>query len=355
MATESTQNDTPSIAVDSTVLDTVNGTVNTVNGNADDNNQRHYKKPSIDDEGEFDAFNIAYDGHELSLLGEQTRFSIGTSPCESVIIIGGGNFGASTAFHLLKLGVKTVILVDNGPRPNPRAASHDINKIVRDDYPDLLYLRMLKKAMAIWRQDPLFAPWYHQVGMLRADPTSFSNLSMAAYKAEGVETKSRFLTPDQVRSFWPTAFSTTNLEGVDEVLYNPSAGYGQADKALSEMLEAAVRRNVQFVQAEAERLLFGPDGQVTGVLLSNGEVKTADKVLIAAGARTPELLVKSAPENKSLHAGDRLLATGAVSFFAKAEGETFEKLKDIPVFKNCLPQVKGTRSLSGSSSVCAAY
>ena len=66
----------------------------------------------------------------------------------SYLIIGAGNFGAATALTLAKReGTTKVTLVDTTQFPNPRAASHDVNKIVRDDYPDKLYMQMLKKAV----------------------------------------------------------------------------------------------------------------------------------------------------------------------------------------------------------------
>lgn len=261
---------------------------------------------------------------------------------DHVTIVGAGNFGASTSLWLAKLGVKNITLVDNTDFPNPRAASHDINKIVRDDYPDVLYMRMLKKAMLLWRTDQLLSPRYHQVGMLRADPTDFSTKSLTAYEAEGVNHNARFLTEDEVRQNWNGAFATTNIEGVDRVFYNPDVGFAEADKALGDVVQAAVDLGVKFIKGEMTTLTFDAEGNCTGIQLNDGRVLLADKVLLAAGARTAELLVQSAPDNKDLHAGDRLLATGAVSFYGKVEGETHEKLKDIPVFKNCLPQVKGT-------------
>jgi hypothetical protein len=261
---------------------------------------------------------------------------------DNILIVGAGNFGASTSLWLAKLGVKNIFLVDNTDFPNPRAASHDINKIVRDDYPDVLYMRMLKKAMLLWRTDQLLSPRYHQVGMLRADPTDFSARSLAAYEAEGISHNARFLTEDEVRRDWNGAFATTNIEGVDRVFYNPDVGFAEADKALGDVVQAAVDLGVKFIKGEMTTLSFDAEGTCTGIQLKDGRVLLADKVLLAAGARTAELLVQSAPDNKDLHAGDRLLATGAVSFYGKVEGETHEKLKDIPVFKNCLPQVKGT-------------
>ena len=261
---------------------------------------------------------------------------------ESILIIGAGNFGAATALTYAKKGGYNVTLVDTADYPNPRAASHDVNKIVRDDYPDVLYMRMLQDAMPAWRNDELYNRFYHQVGMLRADPSEFGRKSIAAYKALGIDNKSEFLPVEEVRKRWNGCFATSNFGNLDKVLYNPSVGFAEADKALGAVVGEAVALGVQYVIGEMDKLVFGPGGRCTGVVLKDGRTLAADRTLLATGARTAPLLAQSAPTWKKLHIGDRLLATGAVSFHAKVHGAQHEKFAPIPVLKNCLPDVKGT-------------
>lgn len=258
----------------------------------------------------------------------------------SVVIIGAGNFGAATALSLAKQGVR-VSLVDTAQFPSPRAASHDINKIVRDDYPDELYMRMMTKAMPMWRKDPLYTPWYHETGMLRADASNFGENSIKSYKDHCIENDSEMLDVAEVRKRWNGVFATADFNGLDKVLYNPSVGIAEAAKALEAVVQAAVDNGVEYVIGEMDKLQLGPNGECTGVLLTSGEVLEADRVLMATGARTAPLLAKSDPNNKLLHTGDRVVATGAISFFAKLDGEKQKKFTTLPVLKNCLPQVKG--------------
>ena len=263
----------------------------------------------------------------------------------SFLIIGAGNFGAATALSLARRGGgRKVTLVDSDPFPSPRAASHDVNKIVRDDYPDLLYMRMLVKAMPFWRHDPLYSAFYHQVGMLRADGSDFGQQSIAAYKAVGVANDSEYLPVEEVRTRWNGALATADFGELSSILYNPSVGYAEADKALKAVVQAAIDAGVEHVVGDMASLTFGPDGECTGIRLQSGETLQADKILLCTGARTGTLLAQSAPDNKKLHAGDRLLATGAVSFLGKLEGAQRDKFAPIPVLKNCLPQVKGAWS-----------
>ncbi|KAH0529335.1 hypothetical protein TsFJ059_004096 [Trichoderma semiorbis] len=263
------------------------------------------------------------------------------SDVPSVLIVGAGNFGAATALSLARRGGFKVTILDTAPYPNPRAASHDINKIVRDDYPDKLYMRMLIRAMPMWRADKLYSPWYHEVGMLRADASDFGEKSVASYRAVGVANEAEFLSVDEVRARWNGVYATANFGSLDKVLYNPTVGYAEADKALQAVMQAAVDLGVEYVVGEMKSLDLGADGRCVGIELANGDTLRADKVLLCTGARTGSLLAQSAPENKELHIGDRLVATGAVSFYSKLQGEQKEKFACIPVLKNCLPEVKG--------------
>ena len=232
------------------------------------------------------------------------------SSFSSVLIIGAGNFGAATALSLIKKGGVKVTLVDTAPYPNPRAASHDVNKIVRDDYPDKLYMRMLAKAMAHWRTDDMYKTWYHEVGMLRADESSFGEESIAAYREMGIANDSEFLPVEEVRKRWNGAFASANFGNLSRILYNPNVGFAEADKALGAVVQAAIDLGVEYVLGVMDTLEFGADGQCTGVKLQDGETLQADKILLCTGARTAPLLAQSAPDNKQLHLGERLLATG---------------------------------------------
>jgi sarcosine oxidase/L-pipecolate oxidase len=234
-----------------------------------------------------------------------------------------------------------VILVDSAPFPNPRAASHDINKIIRDDYPDPAYMRLMLEAMPLWRNSPLYSPFYHQTGVLRADPSDFSERCFATYNELGADTPATWISVDEARKRWNGVFATADFEGVEKVMWNPHAGWAAAAKALTAVIQAAVDRGVDYRSNGVEKLLFDGSGRCTGARLRDGSEITANSTLVCAGASTAELLFRSNPWSKSLQAGSRATSTGAVSFYAKWDGATAERFKDVPVFKNCLPKTKG--------------
>lgn len=71
------------------------------------------------------------------------------------ILVGAGAFGASTALHLKESHEDSeVILMDRTPFPCPSAAGHDLNKVVRAEYNDTLYMELALEAMQQWKSSP---------------------------------------------------------------------------------------------------------------------------------------------------------------------------------------------------------
>lgn len=70
----------------------------------------------------------------------------------SVLIVGAGEFGATTAVELLRSGnYSSVTILDRAETiPAVDAASTDINKAVRFDYPDEAYAVLAHEAVQRW-------------------------------------------------------------------------------------------------------------------------------------------------------------------------------------------------------------
>ncbi|KAI0101679.1 sarcosine oxidase [Nemania sp. FL0031] len=260
----------------------------------------------------------------------------------SYLIIGAGNFGAATALSLAaRSPTSKITLIDSAPFPNPRAASHDINKIVRDDYPHPTYMKLMLKGMKKWRSDPLYSPFYHQTGAIRADLSTFSEDCLTMYNKLGVETEAGWISVDEARERWSRVFASSNFGELQRLFWNPHAGWAEAEKALTKVTETAVANGVEYKVSAVIKLLFGDSGACVGAQLDDGSEIRADVTIVAAGAGTASLLYRSAPYNKSLHSGDRAVATGALSFFGRWDMERSQKFQDVPVLKVSVPGVKG--------------
>lgn len=51
---------------------------------------------------------------------------------QSILIIGGGTFGCSTALHLARRGYENLTVLDAHAVPSPISAGNDINKIIEE-------------------------------------------------------------------------------------------------------------------------------------------------------------------------------------------------------------------------------
>jgi sarcosine oxidase/L-pipecolate oxidase len=60
----------------------------------------------------------------------------------SVLIVGAGVFGLSTALQLARDGYTNITVIDRAPVPSPFSAGCDLNKIVRAEYEDAFYTEL---------------------------------------------------------------------------------------------------------------------------------------------------------------------------------------------------------------------
>src|ERR1700738_1260541 len=85
-----------------------------------------------------------------------------------VAVIGAGVFGAWTAWHLARRGLRVALLDAHGPA-HSRASSGGESRIIRMSYgADELYTRWAQRSLVQWKE--LFAatrqPLFHETGVL---------------------------------------------------------------------------------------------------------------------------------------------------------------------------------------------
>ncbi|KAJ5281316.1 FAD dependent oxidoreductase [Penicillium angulare] len=211
-----------------------------------------------------------------------------------ILIVGAGCFGTSTAYHLAQRGYTSIRVLDRYPPPSCEAAATDISKIIRSDYNEPLYARLGIESISAWRSWPLFNGLYHVPGwILSAANLSlpFVEGSIETCKTLGVKGIER-LTPDSIRSRFPVV--TGKLDGWNLSVWNPTAGWAAAGKALERMANAAQEKGVHYISGEEgymrQLILDEVTGQCRGVLTADGTKNEADLVILAAGAWTPSLL-----------------------------------------------------------------
>lgn len=246
---------------------------------------------------------------------------------ESVLIVGCGVFGLSSAVEMAKRGYK-VIATDAYPVPSPWSAAADYNKIIRTEYDNILYTELALEALEMWRNDPGLSQCYHECGRLTITPQNHQG--RIQFDERSLENLKKLGKADHLKSYtnrelfyedFPL-FQASSLNRETKVTFNPESGLGYAAKSLSVIKNRAEKLGVQF--------LFGPEGEAVRVIEENnrtfvvtrsGLKMTADKILISSGAATPQII----------NLNNQASATGLFVGHIQLSESEYEKYKHIPI------------------------
>lgn len=89
----------------------------------------------------------------------------------TILIIGAGTFGTSTAFHLAKAykDPSKITVIDRAPSPPKPAASIDVSRIIRTDYPNHFYSNLAYEAWHAWFWSLELQKFFHPTGWVAMD------------------------------------------------------------------------------------------------------------------------------------------------------------------------------------------
>ncbi|KAI9835895.1 MAG: hypothetical protein M1819_001793 [Sarea resinae] len=222
------------------------------------------------------------------------------NPSSSIIVIGAGTWGSSTALHLARRGYRNVTVFDPYPVPSAIAAGNDVNKIAEIGPPsetgeeDYVHEQIRAAVARGWLEDPVFKPYYHGTGYVVAahSPAGLDYLE----KREMPPSRDGFLRLDNAEAFrktMPEGILTGAFPGWKGYYKKTGSGWVHAKKALVAAVKEAERLGVIFVSGS-------PRGDVKGFLYENGDVigvETGDArrheasiVILAAGANADQFL-----------------------------------------------------------------
>lgn len=220
-----------------------------------------------------------------------------------ILIIGAGIFGTSTAYHLsLSHNDPTKITVlDRAPVPSPRAASSDINKIVRADYTNRFYMDLANEAMDWWTEDPLMRPHFHQTGwvMLDEKDSDFADRIRANFAKAARPDRSEDISLEDIKTQYGGVLSGIDTTDFAKAYTNPLAGWADASAAVKAMMTHAISNGVKYEVGEVLHLRY--DGTRLAGVETCDRTYTADKILLATGAWTPWLMAEL---EETLHVPD---------------------------------------------------
>ncbi|QIP16087.1 FAD-dependent oxidoreductase [Spirosoma aureum] len=228
-----------------------------------------------------------------------------------IVVVGAGAFGGWTALHLVRKGYKVTLVDQFGPGNN-QSSSGGETRLIRAYYSDPIYVEMAMRAIKLWKENEprMGQKLLHQNGLLLFNyPSSKaeSEAAVAIYKKAGLPLEKVSL--DDAVKRWPQL----GTEGLDHVMYDPTAGYLDARKGCQAVCDLFVKEGGTFLQQQVKHESI-KGGKATSVTLANGNVLEADQFLFACGPWLTRLF----PELTKKLAVTRAL----VFFFASPAGQS---------------------------------
>jgi len=201
-----------------------------------------------------------------------------------VLVVGGGIVGLCTAWALARADHRVEVF-DQGGLPNPLGASHDEHRLIRYFYPDKPgYCRLVDDAFASWER--LWAAigrrHYAETGAL-AISTRVDDWTDRARRTMDMVGMSyeRFDSNDVARR-WPFLLTRANY-----AIRTRRGGVLFAERILTDLI--TLLANLQ-VQRHANATVVAVDEARGTIRLKDGTSRTADAVVVAAGAWATRLI-----------------------------------------------------------------
>ena len=235
-----------------------------------------------------------------------------------VIVIGAGVFGAWTAWHLLKLGRK-VLLVDAWGPAHASASSGGESRMMRTTYGrDEIYSRSAWDSLDEWRwlSDRSRLPIFHTTGVVyffgRREP----------YFEQSVEVHQRVGIPFEVldRATLAKRFPQIVWDGVELGLYEPDRGALMARRGVQSLVQEFVAAGGEYRQAAI--VPPRPHASFDSVRTADGESLSASRFVFACGPWLPKVFPELLDQ--------RIFVTRQEEFFFAPDGPDTRGVRFLP-------------------------
>jgi sarcosine oxidase subunit beta len=200
----------------------------------------------------------------------------------SVVVIGGGVMGLSTAYHLAEAGVTDVVLVEQGELGSGSTCKAAGG--VRAQFSDAVNIQLgLRSLHTFERFEEVFGEDIdlHQVGYLflldRPEDVEAFERNVALQNEIGVP--SRMLEVDEARVLSPLI----STDGLLAAAYSPTDGHCTPESVVAGYARAARRAGARLVRGCAVTGIGTSGGDLTEVATERGAIAT-DTVVCTAGA-----------------------------------------------------------------------
>lgn len=199
-----------------------------------------------------------------------------------VVIVGSGGFGASTAYHLARRGIRDVILLDRydlGSQTSPRAAGLT-SKVASSE----ILVKLVNEAvetLAAFESTTGRSIGFHRVGAMRVllSPEGEARMRRDAALAQSFGVKVEFLSANEAERRAPHF----RAAGARAILFSPEDGYFHPPLVAREFGAAAGELGVTLAPGTPVTGFLHEGGRIRAVRTSSGVIESPI-VVDAAGA-----------------------------------------------------------------------
>jgi sarcosine oxidase/L-pipecolate oxidase len=162
-----------------------------------------------------------------------------------------------------------------------------------DDEADVAEI-LLAAAQQGWNKDPVFTPYFHNVGYILA--ASSPEAIQTTYDREIRHHRELFIdlnSPEDFRQTMPPGVLNGDFPGWKGWHQKSQVGWVHARKSMIAAAKEAARLGASFVCGNAcgqVRELLYVNGDVIGIKTADGVEHSADRVIVAAGAQSVSIL-----------------------------------------------------------------
>ena len=206
-----------------------------------------------------------------------------------IVIVGGGSTGTSIAFHLAKLGIKDVFLLEKEYVAGGTTGKS--SAIIRQHYSNEVTAEMALESLRFFQnfQSIVGGPCdFRNTGFLVCvgpEMTEGMHANVKLQRNVGINT--RILSMDELRLLEPQMF----VDDIGAVAYEPDSGYADPSTTANSFATAAQRLGVEvYTKTEATDILTSA-GRIRGLVTNNGEI-TCNKVVFATNIWTNRIAEK---------------------------------------------------------------
>src|SRR3954464_5347754 len=231
------------------------------------------------------------------------------------VVIGAGIVGNSLAYHLAQLGWSDLVLIDQGPLPNPGGSTgHASNFIFPVDHSKEM-TQLTLESVRQYQEAGVFT----ESGGIEVARTEERmqelRRRMASAKAWGIDDVS-LLTPAEVKELVPYVEASVIIGG----FYSPSVGIVDSLRFGTIARERAQEQGALAVFANTEVLgIDVANRRVEGIRTTRGDIET-DTVVVCCGVWSPKIARMAGASIPLTPAVHQMIDVGPVPHFRDTKG-----------------------------------